>query len=244
MKTFILLFYICIHFLLGLVAYSQTTNTIVKARLNVEKTEANIKITGIAENLSDIVQSVSYRLSVIKKNTTNDNQSNTVQEGFFSLNASENKNLSTTEVNLITGEEVIVLLLFYNENKQLIGKDRIVFNDEKKKEDIIIISNEGFEIAGIVSDETKTKAGKDFYDFYFYLYNDYKINSKKIVVLTEEFSFGRNTKIVVTIENDIINEFFARPDEEYLKEMAEQSIYYTYLYLKNLEKQNKYFTQY
>jgi hypothetical protein len=30
--------------------------------------------------------------------------------------------------------------------------------------------------------------GKDFYDLYYYLYNDYKIN-KEIVVIIEEFSF-------------------------------------------------------
>ena len=103
---------------------------------------------------------------------------------------------------------------------------------------------DGFEIVGIISDETKTKVGKDFYDFFYYLYNDYTINSKKIFVLTEEFSFGRNTKIVVTIDNDVIYEFLARPDEEYINEMAQQSIYATYLYIKNLEKQNKYFVQY
>jgi hypothetical protein len=28
---------------------------------------------------------------------------------------------------------VIILLLFYNENKQLIGKDRVILGDEKKK---------------------------------------------------------------------------------------------------------------
>jgi hypothetical protein len=29
-------------------------------------------------------------------------------------------------------DEVIVLLLFYNENKQLIGKDRMVLGEKKK----------------------------------------------------------------------------------------------------------------
>lgn len=99
-------------------------------------------------------------------------------------------------------------------------------------------------MSGIISDETKTKIGKDFYDLFFYRYHDYKLNAKKIVVLTEEYSFARNTKIVITIENEIVYEFLTRPDEEYLTEMAEQSIYATYLHLKNLEKQNKYFTQY
>jgi hypothetical protein len=97
---------------------------------------------------------------------------------------------------------------------------------------------------GIISDETKTKVGKDFYDLYYYLYNDYKINAKKIVTLNEEFTFARNTKIIVSIENEVVYEFLARPDEEYLNEMAQQSVYATYLYLKNLEKQSKSFIQY
>ncbi|OAB25756.1 hypothetical protein FBFR_14150 [Flavobacterium fryxellicola] len=119
--------------LLSEMSYSQTTNTVVIAKIEVEQSERNIKITGTAENLSDIVQSLSYKLSVIKKNKSNNNLSNNIQEGLFSLNPSENKNLSTSTVNLGTEDEVVVLLLFYNENKQLIGKDRVVLGDEKKK---------------------------------------------------------------------------------------------------------------
>jgi hypothetical protein len=43
----------------------------------------------------------------------------------------ENKNLSTTQINL-GKREVIVLLLFYDENKKLIGKDRVVLVLKKK----------------------------------------------------------------------------------------------------------------
>lgn len=133
MKTFFSTILLLLLLFFQFLSYSQTTNTAVKAKLLIDKSVENVKITGTAENLTDIVQSFSYQLSVIKKNSENDNQSNNVQEGFFTLNPSENKNLSTTEVNLVRSDEVIVLLLFYNENKQLIGKDRIVLNDEKKK---------------------------------------------------------------------------------------------------------------
>ena len=235
--------FFCLLFI-AVLSYSQTTNTIVKAKIEIEKIEGNIKITGTAENLTDIVQSFSYKLSVLKNNNSNDNQSDNVQEGFFSLNPSENKNLSMSQVNLNNGDEVIVLLLFYNENKQLIGKDRVVLGDEKKKDEIIIIPSDGFELLGIISDDTKTKVGKDFYDLYYNYYNEYKINTRKIITLNEEFTFARNTKIIISIENEVVYEFLAKPDEEYLKEMAEESIYVTYLYLKNLEKQSKYFTQY
>lgn len=120
-------------FLFTVMCYSQTTNTKVKAKIEFEENDGVIKITGTAENLTEIVQSVSYTSTVIKKNNSNNNSSNNVQEGLFSLKANEYKNLSTTQVNLSNGDEVIVLLLFYDENKKLIGKDRVVFGDEKKK---------------------------------------------------------------------------------------------------------------
>jgi hypothetical protein len=115
------------------VCYSQTTNTKVKAKIVYEENDGIIKLTGTAENLTEIVQSLSYSLSVIKKNRSKDNSSNNVQEGFFNLNPSENKNLASTQINIRNEEEVIVMLLFYNENKILIGKDRLVFGEQKKK---------------------------------------------------------------------------------------------------------------
>lgn len=227
--------------LVSSLSYSQISNTVVKAKIETEEIEGSIKITGTAENLSEIVQSLSYKLSVIKKNNINNNQSNNAQEGLFSLEPSENKKLSVTQVNVGKDDEVIVLLLFYDENKQLIGKDRIVLGTEKKVESLPI---DGFELKGIVIDETKTKVGKDFYDLYYYKYNEYKINAPNIVSISEELSFARNTKLVISMNNETIYEFMAKPDEEYLNNMVQKSIYATYSYLKNLEKENKYFTQY
>jgi hypothetical protein len=224
-------------------SYSQISNKEVRAKIHMEEIEGNIKITGTAENLTDIVQSLSYKLSVIKKNKKSNNQSNNAQEGLFNLEPSETKNLSTTQVNLTKDDEVIVLLLFYDSDKKLVGKDRIVIGDEKKKDEAMI-PVDGFELSGIISDDTKTKVGKDFYDFYYYVYNDKKINSKKIVTVSEELSFARNTKIIISIDNNVIYEFLARPDEEFLTLVADDSVNATYVYLKNLEKQSQYITQY
>lgn len=65
-----------------------------------------------------------------------------------------------------------------------------------------------------------------------------------IVSISEEFSFARNTKLIISVNNETIYEFMAKPDEEYLDTMVQKSIYATYSYLKNVEKQSKYFTQY
>ncbi|TDE48477.1 hypothetical protein E0H99_16745 [Flavobacterium sp. GT3P67] len=97
---------------------------------------------------------------------------------------------------------------------------------------------------GIVSDETKTKLGKDFYDRYFNRYNDEKINSSKIVVVGEELSFARNTNITIVAVNEVIYQFMARPDDEFMSDMIDRSIDATILYFKNLENQEKYLIQY
>lgn len=115
--------------------YSQesTTQDEVKAKIEIERIENNIKIFGTAENFTEITKSASYKLSVIRKNILDGNTSNNTQEGIFTLKPNEKIKLSTTQVNITADDEVIVMLIFYNEQKQIISKERLVFNSEKKK---------------------------------------------------------------------------------------------------------------
>ncbi|WP_343022798.1 CsgE family curli-type amyloid fiber assembly protein [Flavobacterium sp. PL12] len=96
----------------------------------------------------------------------------------------------------------------------------------------------------MVTDNTKTRVGKDFYDKYFYKYIDININANDIVTIGEEFSYGRNIKLSIEINNEVIYEFMARPDDEFLDEVASEAVKFTYFYFKEKEKQSKYFTQY
>ncbi|MEZ7498966.1 hypothetical protein QO200_09455 [Flavobacterium sp. Arc3] len=105
----------------------------VRAKIEIEKSEGNIKITGTAENQTDITKSASYKLSVIKNNHANNNNSTNAQEGVFILKPNELIKLSTTQVNIASDDEVIILLIFFNEDKQIISKDRLVLGEEKKK---------------------------------------------------------------------------------------------------------------
>ncbi|WP_281631876.1 hypothetical protein [Flavobacterium luteolum] len=104
-----------------------------KAKIEVEKVENSVKITGTAENLTDVIRSAGYRLSVIKNNDKSNNQSNNEQVGVFTLQPNEIQKLSTSQINLTAEDEVIVLLLFYDEDKQIVAKDRVVLGEEKKK---------------------------------------------------------------------------------------------------------------
>lgn len=119
--------------LFSILSYGQVPQDKLKAKIEVEKVENSVKITGTAENLTDVIRSAGYRLSVIKNNDKSNNQSNNEQVGVFTLQPNEIQKLSTSQINLTADDEVIVLLLFYDEDKQIVAKDRVVLGEEKKK---------------------------------------------------------------------------------------------------------------
>ncbi len=116
-------------------SYSQVPQNEVKAKIELETIEGSIKVTGMVENLTEIIKSATYKLSVIKNNVNNanGNQSTNAQEGVFTLNPRETQKLSVTQISKGDEDNIIVLLILYDENKQIIGKDRVVIGEEKKK---------------------------------------------------------------------------------------------------------------
>ena len=122
-----------ILFYTTMIFYGQVPQDKIKAKIEIEKIEGNVKSTGTAENLTDVMRSAAYRLCVIKNNNKSNNQSNNDQVGIFTLQPNEIQKLSTSQINLLEDDEVIVLLLFYDEDKQIIAKDRVVLGEEKKK---------------------------------------------------------------------------------------------------------------
>ena len=220
--------------------YTQIMNKEVKAKIETTEIENMLSVTGTAENVTEVHKSLRYKLTVIKKNKRSKNLSNNSQDGRFTLAPNEKKVLSKTQVNISKEDETILLLLIYDEDDKIIGKDRIVVGETDKAEQ----PADGFELIGIVSDETKTKFGKEFYDYFYGKYQEKKLNARKIVKIEEELSFGRTTRIRVVIDNDLINEFVSRPDEDFLLYMAEDSIAKLIKYFQDVEKQKNYITQY
>ena len=242
MKIVVKILISLIAFLCSILTNAQILNTEVKAKIEISSFEDLVAITGTAENLTSVLQNLHYKLSVIKKNKTNSNISSNSQNGSFTLEPNSKNILSTTKINISAKDETIILLLIYDEDEKLIGKDRLVVDNMKNKttEEKEI----GLEMKGIISDETKTKIGKDYYDLFFKKYNLENINASKIVTIEEEQLFGRTTKIKILIDNITLNEFIAKPNEEFLESMAEQSIVLTKKYLKQLELNEKLISQY
>lgn len=223
---------------------SQTVYKEVKAKIEVEEVENILSVTGTAENLKAVYKNISFKLSVFKKNKSNDNKSSNMQDGRITLEPINKVILSKTQINRGKDDQIIVLLLIYDENNVIIGKDRVVFGQEEEPKVSVLKPNDGLEMIGIVSNETKTKLGNDFYDFFYSEFSKLKINSNKIIYVQEELTFGRTTKITVNIDGEIIEEFIARPEEDFLKYMSQTASSKVFKYFKNIEKQNKSIMQY
>lgn len=124
----IMVFVVVFLFTMG--ASAQSYNSQIEAKLLVKKENGLISITGTALNKTKITQELNYKLSVFKTGP-NKNQSKNQQSGKFNINSNQEKNLSTTSVNFDEKTKIIILLLIYDSSSNLIGKDRVVFNDDE-----------------------------------------------------------------------------------------------------------------
>jgi hypothetical protein len=224
--------------------FSQNLNKDIKPKIEVEEVENTLSATATVENLKSEFRNISFKLTVFKKNKRNSNRSDNAQDGRVTLEPIQKIILSKTQVNRTQDDQIIILLLIYDEDNAIIGKDRLVFGGDEETKVSVLKANDGLEMLGIIANETKTKLGNDFYDMLYSEFSKLKIKSQKIITVQEELTFGRTTKISVKIDNDIVEEFIARPDEDFLKYMAETSSAKIFKYFKNIEKQAKFITQY
>ncbi len=217
---------------------AQHLNTKVEAILNIDEKEDNlIEITGGARNVTEEVYALRYELSVISSNK-GENHSKNQQSGYFTLEGFQQKELSTTVTKVTEDKRIIILLLIYDEEDRLLGSRRkMISSGFEKKEENEVLSykkpNEGIQLKGLIVENTKTKFGKDFYDFFGQQFRLNGMPENKIIYIEEKINFGRTTRIIVRIDQQLVFQFFAKPQLEYLKEMAKIS----------LQRVNRYFEQ-
>jgi len=255
MKRLVSLFF----FFLFSIPYSnaQIMNTQIEAILDIHHQNDLLHITGIAQSKTDLTASISYKLSIIKTNIQTNNQSKSDQGGRKVVEAFQRVSLSTTSINTTTEDRLIVLLLIYDATEKLIGHARYVFNEDRDdtsiKENLAnqfetqtkevvkpeTIPYEKINFKGIVVDETKTKAGRDFYQLYYSNYLSSSINSEYIITISEAITFGNNTKITIKANDYLIFEFFIRTQYDYLKTMSQTALTMTVRYLEHIKTTNQ-----
>lgn len=199
-------------------------NREVRGEIFLEQKGDYVSIQGVASNLTDVSASIRYELAVFKKDSLNNTVKNK-QEGRGVLNAKTKVILSTTSVNTNNPAKITIMLLVYNLEDKLIGKDVKVLKEntvqlEKEK----ITARDGVELRGIVIEKTRTKPARDFYDYFYGEYHKYKINGSRIVTIEEEFGQGRSSQIKILVGREVVFQFFVTPKKKYMRQMGDNAI--------------------
>ncbi len=226
-----------------LVGFSQNESIkdSIKAKIEIQKSDNFVKIYAKAINQSQAIQSeLKYSMLSVKKSASG-NLSRSVQSGEFSIGVDEVKTLSTQQLNVESKEEIKVYL-FIKKEKKVISKDTIVITAIDKKYSTKAIEESDVALYGLIVENTMTKLGKDFYD-YFASIN--QLNGQKypfVIIINEKPALGgRNSEINISINEEIIYRFRTQPKEEYLHQQAENAsrTIYNYHVKKTMLKKKK-----
>lgn len=92
------------------------------------------------------------------------------------------------------------------------------------------------EIDGLIFDETKTKSGKDFYDYFFSGWSaPVNVHDYSIYVLEKPYRLT-TTLIEIRINDATVFQAFLQPRGDIVEELAKQAIAQTRMYLANYEQ--------
>ncbi|BAO55952.1 CsgE family curli-type amyloid fiber assembly protein [Nonlabens marinus] len=229
---------LCIFlFSMGLTTAQESLyNQTIKAEVLLEDQGGFLNITGMASNLTNSDQSIRYELAVIKKDTATNNSSKNNQTGRGVLKSKSQGMLSTTSVNLNTPDIVTIMLLIYDVEDKLIGKDlkRIEPNTLQLKSEPNT-SYDGIEISGLVTRDIRTAPARKFYDYFYKEYKKYRINGSRVVSIKEKFGQGRNTRIEISVGTDLVYQFFLNPNDDFIKEVGDYSLRVVYQHFEKLK---------
>ncbi|MCB0465907.1 MAG: hypothetical protein KDC78_09605 [Aequorivita sp.] len=245
-----LLFAIMLFLSIGVNA--QFYNKEFKAKILVRNDGEFYTFAATAENLTPTDVNLRYDFSLFKKDDNN-NTSKSNQANLFFLKGNEKKILSTVTVNYNEEGRIILLLVIYNSDDKPVGKDRIELNSENGFQKIVkdklnppdnqeskdeAAPQDGVILGGLVIQKTLTKAGRDFYKYFYSEYYNQQINTKKNIFIEEVPGKFRNTRISVKIDDQLLWQFFSQPKKSYLQSMATTALDRCIAYLQKLELQN------
>ena len=249
-------------FSLSLSGECQILNSEISAEILVEENSEFFELRAMAENLTLADRSLQYEFSTFRKDA-NGNTSKTSQDGRFTLASNEKKELAITSINALEEDRIIVVLIIYDLEKKPLGQDRIVFNEDPEKdnktasvvqrEPEVLAPNisedmakpqDGFVLEGLVIENTLTKIGRDFYTLFYSKYYLSGIKTPKNIIIEEVPGLGRNTRITVKVEDQLVWQFFSNPSRDYLLRQADIAFNRTLAQLKDLQNTQESITRY
>jgi len=240
--------FFCLVF--GVFSFSQQTNIEVIAKIETLTIANVLSVDATVSSRTELIKSLRYDLFTYRKNAQTTEVTKEEASARFVLQPSEKKTLKKFNLNTGTKDKVTVVLLIYDQDNKLIAKDRrVVLNDDEDNKKQVVKKEPPREddyvgLRGIVVEKTKTKPGRDFYLDFYSNYRLKGINGKQVVNVVEQFSFGVNTIMEVSVGNTIVHRFFLQPKRDYIEQQSRIAIVNVSRYFLNLERQKSYIRQY
>ena len=234
----------------------QFYNKEIAAKILIEPSSEFITLKAGIENKTPTDYSLIYEYSLFTTNEDSTVSKSSEKKRFF-MKSGTRKIVNKLTLNYYFDKKSIILLIVYDENGKPLGKDRLVLEkggqtDLKPllEEQVVTLGvdqakpQDGFIKQGFVIKKAITKSGRDFFRYFHSQYIDKQIVTDKNIFITETFGRGRNTRIIVKIEDQIIYQFFAQPRKEFLTQKANEAFNFVLRRLQVLEKQKTDFIRY
>ena len=110
-----------------------------------------------------------------------------------------------------------------------------ILNQIKSEESEKVSSDADLEIDGLLVDETKTKNGRDFYDFFYSQWEAPPGANNYSIFITEKPYRLTTTMIEVSINETLVYQSFLQPRIDIIEMLAEEAVGRTVLYMQNYE---------
>ena len=248
---------VCLTLLLSGNCFSQFYNKEIVAKIKVEDKGEFIDFSATAENVTPAGRNLRYEFTLFKKDESG-NVTKSSQGNRFYLEPNQKVILSSTQVNRGDEGTIIILLMIYDQEDKPVGKDRLEFKiteesiEEIKEQEKQVIKlprdqakpQDGVVVNGLVIENTITKAGRDFYRYFYSEFYNREIVSPQNIEIEEVPGRGRMTRISVSVGDQLVMRFFAQPKKEYLKQMANVTLARVLAQIQRLEQQANNFKHY
>lgn len=231
--------------------YAQFYNKEYVAKIYIKQESGFYTFTGTAENLTPTDVNLQYDFSVYQTDDNN-NVTRSNQVDRFFLKGNVKIVLSSVTINYNETGKITLVLILYDEDGKPVGQDRIELRPENGMQQVVkdqlspqeeaasqdqAAPQDGYIMDGLVIENTLTKAGRDFYKYFYSEYYNRGIRTKKNIVIEEVPGRMRTTRISVKIDDQLMWQFFSQPKKTFLKEMANTALNRCISYLQQLQQQ-------
>lgn len=113
--------------------------------------------------------------------------------------------------------------------------EEIISNVDRQKQKRTSHHPDNFDMSGMVIDNTKTKAGRDFYTLFYQKWMSDNLKNEYIIKVKEEPFRLRSTKIEITVNDRLVFSSYLQPRRSLIEALSEQAYFKVKNYIINYD---------